>query len=405
MAWNEPGGSGGNKNNDPWGGGNKNNDGPPDLDEVVKKMQEKFGSIFGGGGGGKSGGGKSGGGMISSGLIGLILIVAAAIWGIAGFQIIDEGKRGVILTLGKYTETTMPGLLWFPQFIQSVEVVDIEQVRDTHIGYRTGVSGRGGNKSVGQESLMLTGDENIVDIQLAVQYKIKSASEYLFNVKDPDLTLRQATESALREVIGKRKMDVVLSDTIELAAQVQELIQIILDQYETGLLIVSVNLQQAQPPEQVQAAFQDAVKAREDNDRLKKEAQAYANDIIPRARGKAARLTQEAMAYKEQKIAEATGEAQRFVQVLEEYKKAPEVTRKRLYIEAVESVMQNSSKVMVDVKGGNNILYLPLDRITQNRLPAISETLDKATESLGSRAPGNIEQQIRETTRSIRGGR
>jgi membrane protease subunit HflK len=211
---------------------------------------------------------------------------------------------------------------------------------------------------------MLTQDENIVDIQLAVQYKVKSASDYLFNVKDPDLTLRQATESAIREIIGKNKMDFVITQGRgEIATKVRDLTQQILDLYNTGLELTSVNMQDAQPPEQVQAAFDDAVKAREDNVRLKNEAEAYANDIIPRAQGRAARAIEEANGYKGQVIAEASGEASRFDQILSAYKKAPEVTRKRLYIESIESVMANTSKVMVDTKGGNNLLYLPLDKL------------------------------------------
>ncbi|NOZ54494.1 MAG: FtsH protease activity modulator HflK [Gammaproteobacteria bacterium] len=363
MAWNEPGGSG--KDKDPWGGGNRGNQGPPDLDEVVKKMQDKFGSLFGGGSGKGSGSGKGGGGAgFGSVGIGIVLAIAIAVWGVSGFYTIDEGKRAVVLQFGKYIKTTMPGLQWVPPFIQSYEVVDIEQIRDAPVGYRTASANRKAVTSVERESLMLTKDENIVDIQLAVQYKIKSASDYVFNVKDPDLTLRQATESALREIIGKNTMDFVITEgRAEIVSKVQSLIQYILDRYNAGLLITSVNMQDAQPPEQVQAAFDDAVKAREDNERLKNEAQAYSNDIIPRARGKAARQFQEASAYKEQVIAEANGETSRFLQVLAEYKKAPEVTRKRLYIDAMESVMNNASKIIVDVEGGNSLMYLPLDRL------------------------------------------
>jgi len=364
MAWNEPGGSG---KKDPWGGGN-GDQGPPDLDEVVKKMQDKFGAIFGGGKGGSGGGG--GGGKAGSLGVGLILIIAAIVYGLSGFYIIDEGKRGVVLQFGKYDKTTLPGLHWYPRFVQTVEIVDIEQIRDASIGYRASGTGRQATTRVERESLMLTQDENIVDIQLAVQYKVKNASDYLFNVKDPDITLRQATESAVREIIGKNKMDFVLTQgRSEIANRVHSLDQEILDRYKTGLLITSINMQDAQPPEQVQAAFDDAVKAREDNVRLKNEAEAYANDIIPRAQGQAARKIQEANAYKEQVIAEANGEASRFDQIYAAYKKAPEVTRKRLYLETMESVLAKSSKVMVDVKGSNNLLYLPLDKIMGQKKP------------------------------------
>ncbi|WP_455221403.1 FtsH protease activity modulator HflK [Kaarinaea lacus] len=363
MAWNEPGGSG--KDKDPWGGGG-DNQGPPDLDEVVKKMQDKFGALFGRGGSGQTPGGGGKGGGISSAGIGLILVVAALVWAVSGIYTVEEGKRAVVLQFGKYIKTTMPGLQWVPPFIQTYDIVDIENVRDARIGYRSeGATGRR-SASIEEESLMLTQDENIVDIHLAVQYKIKSASDYLFNVKDPDDTLRQATETGLREIIGKNNMDFILTQgRSEIAANVQELIQGILDRYGTGLLVTSVNMQDAQPPEPVQAAFDDAVKAREDEERLKNEAEAYANDIIPRARGKAARAEEDSLAYKDQVIAQAKGESARFLQILAEYKKAPEVTRKRLYMDAMESVMINTSKVVVDVQGGNNLMYLPLDKMMQ----------------------------------------
>jgi len=359
MAWNEPGGSG---NKDPWGGGG--DQGPPDLDEVVKKMQDKFGSLFGG----KKGGGGAGGGKGGSFGIGLVAVIAVIAWAISGIYTIEEGKRGVVLQFGAYKETTLPGPHWYPRFIQSVEEVDISSIRDATIGYRSGNASRKAVSPVERESLMLTQDENIVDVQMAVQYKVKNASDYLFKVDDPDTTLRQATESAIREVIGKNNMEFVLTEgRTEISRQVHDLTQEILDRYETGLEITSINMQNAQPPEPVQAAFDDAVKAREDNARLKNEAEAYAYDIIPKAQGQAARDIAEANAYKEKVIAEAQGETSRFLNMLGEYKKAPEVTRKRLYLETVESVMENTSKILVDVKGGNNLLYLPLDRIAEQR--------------------------------------
>ena len=211
---------------------------------------------------------------------------------------------------------------------------------------------------------MLTRDENIVDVRFAIQYKIKSANDYLFNIADPDTTLREATESAVREIVGKSNMDFILKEgRSDIVLRVESLIQEILDRYETGLNLISVNMQDAQPPEQVQHAFDDAVKAREDRERLINEAEAYSNDILPRARGAAARMVEEANAYKEQVVAQAEGEAQRFENILVEYKKAPEVTRQRLYLETVEQVMSNTSKVMVDVDGGNNLMYLPLDKM------------------------------------------
>jgi len=397
MAWNEPGGSG---DKDPWGGRGKDQ-GPPDLDEVVRNLQKKFGSIFGGGKGGASGGAGGKSGSLGMGLIGAILIV---VWGISGFYTVEEGTRGVVLQFGQYNKTTMPGLHWYPRFIEQVEIVDIEQIRSMSIGFRSGTTPRAtgsGNSSVGRESLMLTGDENIVDVKLAVQYKVKSASDYLFKVKDPETTLRQTIESSIREVIGKNKMDFILREgRAEITAKSRDLLQSIIDKYETGLQVTTVNLQDAQPPEQVQDAFADAVKAREDQVRVTNEAEAYSNDIIPKARGQAARQLAEANAYKEQVIAEATGEASRFSQVLAQYKKAPKVTRKRLYLEAVESVLGNSSKVMIDVKNGGNLLYLPLDkmmngdfntdsdaqRVIQGSSAADQETAQKIRDSIRGRS-------------------
>jgi len=347
MAWNEPGGSGG---KDPWGGRN-DDQGPPDLDEVVRNLQKKFGGIFGGGG--RSGASAGGGGMGASGL-GLILLVAFLVWFFSGIYIIEEGKRGVVLQFGAYKETTMPGPHWYPRFIQSVEKVDVSGVRSIELGVR------------GDESLMLTQDENIVDVKFAVQYQVKSPQDYLFNVRDPDLTMREATESAVREIIGKSEMDFVITGGRgEVVSRAQQLIQQILDSYQTGLEVSQLTMQDAQAPQQVQGAFADAVKAREDEQRLKNEAEAYSNDILPKARGRAARLIEEANAYKEQVIAEAEGETSRFLSILAEYQKSPTVTRERLYLDTLESVLHKSSKVVVDTKGNNNLLYLPLDKLMQ----------------------------------------
>jgi len=397
MAWNEPGGG---KDKDPWSGGKgSGNQGPPDLDEVVKKMQEKFGALFGGGGsGGRAQGGSSGPKLGSFG-IGLILVVIAAAWALYGFYTVDEGKRAVVLEFGKYQKTTMPGLQWIAPGIQSYEIVDVENVRDARIGYRSDTMGGRRAASVKEESLMLTQDENIVDIHLAVQYKIKSASDYVFKVVDPDETLRQATESALRETVGKKDLeDILTKDRAVLTSTVREQTQAILDHYETGLLITSVNMQDAQPPEQVQAAFDDAVKAREDLERLKNEATAYKNDVVPRAEGKAQRMVEDAKAYKEQVIAKAKGEVSRFLQILSEYKKAPEVTRKRLYVDAIESVMDNTSKILVDVKSGNNLIYLPLDKIMNNGARSSSQT-SRPIEPIPPIRSG-AQQQLRDDSRS-----
>jgi membrane protease subunit HflK len=279
-------------------------------------------------------------------------------------------------------------------------MVDIENIRGMSIGFRASGNNRQAGSSVGSESLMLTQDENIVDVKLAVQYKVKSASDYLFNVNDPETSLRQVIESAIRETIGKNKMDFILKEgRSEVTAQTRDQVQSILDRYKAGLQVTTVNLQDAQPPEQVQDAFADAVKAQGDQQRVINEAEAYSNDIIPRARGNAARLMAEGNAYKEKVIAEATGEASRFSQVLKEYKKAPKVTRKRLYIESIESVMSNSSKVMVDVKGGGNLLYLPLDKMMNG---AVSDGTSNARSIVetGTTSESTVEQRVRENLRS-----
>ena len=352
MSWNEPGGG----KKDPWSGRNKEN-GPPDLDEVIRSFQEKLGGIFGGG----SGGGDSEGGSLKS--LGFIAAGAIVLWGLSGLYIVDEGKRGVETRFGAYVSTTEPGLSWrFPSPIEQVQVVDVQNVQVIEVGYRSG--GGQGTGSVPREALMLTKDENIVDVRLAVQYQIKNAKDFAFNVLNPAATLKQVTESAERGVIGHSTMDFVLTEgRSEIVAEIQTEIQKVMDSYQSGIIITTVNLQDAQPPEQVQGAFEDAIKAREDEQRLINEAEAYSNEVVPVARGAASRKVQEAEAYKERVIAQATGEVSRFGQLLKEYKKAPTVTRQRIYLESMEEVLSNTSTVMVDVKGGNNLLYLPLDKL------------------------------------------
>lgn len=394
MAWNEPGGSG---NKDPWGG-RGGNQSPPDLDEVVKKLQDKFNAVFGGKRGGASGrtvGGKGGGFGV-----GLIVLVLAAVWLFSGIYIVEEGTRGVVMHFGKYSKETMPGPHWYPRGIQTVEIVDIENIRSTSIGFVAVAGTRTGESNVTSESQMLTKDENIVDVKLAVQYKVRSASDFLFRIIEPELTLRQVTESVIREIIGQSNMDYILSEgRTEITALAFEKIQAVLDQYQTGLQLTTVNLQDAQAPEQVQEAFADAVKAQGDQQRVINEAKAYSNDVIPKARGNAARLVAEANAYKEKVIAEATGEASRFEQVLKEYRKAPEVTRKRLYIESMESMMSNSSKVLVDVKGGNNMLYLPLDRLLERSGATSGSSIKSLTDDL-SFVPAPADSSVRDSARS-----
>jgi len=356
MAWNEPGGD---KQDDPWSG-RKDGQGPPDLDEVVRKMQEKLGGIFGRKSAGRPGKGRG----TSFGFIALIILL---LWAASGIYIVDPAEKGVVLRFGRYVDTTSAGPHWHIPFpVEAVRKVDVEQIRNVEIGFRSGSTTSRGANTVPQESLMLTRDENIVDAKFAVQYRVSDARSYLFHVRDPDSTLQQATESAVREITGKNNMDFILTEgRSEIALRSEKLIQEILDRYETGLVVIDVNMQDAQPPDEVQEAFSDAVKAREDKQRLINEAEAYSNDILPKARGAAARQVEDANAYKGQVTAEAEGNVSRFLDVLRQYKKAPDVTRERLYIESVETVLKNSSKIIVDTKSGNQLLYLPIDRIIE----------------------------------------
>ena len=350
--------------NDPqWG--KKNSGGPPDLDELLRKLNAKVAAMLGGKGG-KGGEGKPGGGMPMKGFgggIGLIAAIAALIWVGSGFYIVDASQRGVVLRFGKLVEMTQPGPRWHLPFpVETVEIVNLSQVRTVEVGYRDNVK----NKML-KESLMLTEDENIIDIQFAVQYFLSDPADYLFNNRTPDENVRQAAETAIREVVGKSKMDFVLYEGREqVAASATKLMQEILDRYKSGILISKLTMQNAQPPEQVQAAFDDAVKAGQDRERQKNEGQAYANDVVPRARGTAARLIQESEGYKQSVTANAEGDASRFKQILVEYEKAPAVTRERMYIDMMQQVMGNVSKVMVDQKNGNSLLYLPLDKLVES---------------------------------------
>jgi len=346
--------------NDPqWG--NKNSGGPPDIEAVLRDINKKISALFGNKGGGTGGGG--GAHKKSNVSMGLVVGVAILLWLASGFYIVDASQRGVVLRFGSFVETTQPGPRWHIPFpVESVEVVNISQVRTVEIGYRENVK----NKIL-KESLMLTDDENIIDIQFAVQYVLKDPAEYLFNNRAPDENVRQAAETSIREIVGKNKMDFVLYEGREqVAAAATKLIQEILDRYKSGILVSKVTMQNAQPPEQVQAAFDDAVKAGQDRERQKNEGQAYANDVIPRAKGAAARLMQEAEGYRQRVIASAEGDASRFKQILVEYEKAPAVTRERMYIEMMQQILTSTSKVMVDQKSGTSLLYLPLDKLIQS---------------------------------------
>ena len=357
--------------NDPQWGRKKDGSGPPDLDEMLRNVNKKLNDLFGGNkkrtSNNNSGDGDSGGGdnfkRLGGGLsVGVLLVILLMLWMASGFYIVNEGQRGVVLRFGQYSETTPAGLSWhLPYPAETVELVNVSQVRTIEIGYRKNVSSK-----VLKESLMLTDDENIIDIQFAVQYILKSPQEYLFNNRDPDEAVLQAAESSIREVIGKSTMDYVLYEGREdVAAKATVLMQSLLDRYKIGIAISKVTMQNAQPPEQVQAAFDDAVKAGQDKERQKNEGEAYANDVIPKAKGNAARLMEESEGYKQRVIENSIGDANRFKQILVEYDKAPDVTRDRLYLDMMQEVLTKTNKIMVDSKSSNNLLYLPLDKMIE----------------------------------------
>jgi membrane protease subunit HflK len=391
MAWNKPG-NGNSGNRDPWGSGGSGRgpqQGPPDLDEIVRNIQNRLSGLFGGGKGG-GGGGKTRMGKAGGIGIGVIIAIVIGLWLLSGFYVVKQAERGVVLRFGKLQDVTEAGLHWrLPFPIDSVEKVDVQKVFQMEVGYRS--NDRTGRVSrVPKEALMLTEDENIVDIEFAVQYRIANAADYLFNVKNPEITIGQATESAIREIVGKSTLDFVITEgRSDVANKTQAVLQKILDRYKTGIFITTAKMQKAQPPEQVKAAFDDAVKAREDEQRFKNEAQAYSNDILPRARGKAARLVQEGEGYKASVIARAEGDARRFTQIATEFAKAPEVTRERLYLETMEDVLSNSTKVFIDQKGGNNILYLPLDKLIAQGARALEPESQAGTAAeTGGAQPG-----------------
>lgn len=367
MAWNEPGGG----NRDPWN--NKGGDqGPPDLDEVVRKLQDKMGGLFGGkrrggGDGGGSSGGNGGGGPSLSGgskkgiavIVGLLAVV---VLGIEAFYIIQPAERGVVKRFGAYNSVTAPGPHLKMPFIDSVDVVNVDQVNKFQ-----------------HRAQMLTKDENIADVTLEVQFRIQDAADFLFQDADPGATIHGAMESSLREVIGKSRLDDIITENRSaIAVSVQQGTQQLLDLYRTGLIVTNVNIQRADVPEAISEAFADAIRAREDRERLQNQAQSYANDVVPRARGEAARLIEDAKGYKARVTAEAEGESQRFLALLREYEKAPEVTRQRLYLETMQDVLRNTGKVLLDVKEGSNLTYLPLDRMIQ---PSTREAEFKAPDS------------------------
>lgn len=358
--------------NDPNRGRNGQN-GPPDLDEVFRDLNRKLSHLLGGKpGNGRPGGNAGGNGgsaftppPYKSG-VAIAAGIIAALWLASGFYVVDAREEGVVLRLGSFNRLTEPGLQWHaPYPFEKAEIVNLTELRSVEVGYRGSAQNR-----VPEESLMLTEDQNIIDVQLSVQYDIKDARAFLFNnaarERDGKDLVKQAAETAIREVVGRNKVDFVLNEgRAQIAADARKLIQDVLDRYQAGIRIAKVNINDVQPPQAVLAAFDDAVKAGQDKDKLRNEGMAYANEVVPKARGMAARLVQEAEGYQQQVVERAEGDAQRFLQVLPEYNKAPKVTRERMYLDMMQQVLNNSSKVLVDQKGGNSLLYLPLDKLTQ----------------------------------------
>jgi membrane protease subunit HflK len=390
-GWGRGGRNDGGRNEDDASRRPRNNEGPPDLDEVWRDFNNRIGSLFGnkrGGGprGPRSGGGGGGMPSLPSGspkLLGVLALVALVIWGLSGFMIVQEGQVAVITRFGQYTKTLPPGLQWrMPYPIEQDQMVNIAQLRTFEVGYR----GSARNKVL-PESLMLTTDENIIDVQYVVQYRLNpdGAPDYLFRTAMPDESVRQAAETAMREIVGRKTMDFVLYEgRTEVATEVQSLAQSILDRYKTGIQISTVAIQNVQPPEQVQAAFDDAVKAGQDRERQINEGNAYANQVLPQAQGQVARMLQDAEGYRAKVLGDAQGDTARFTSIEEAFAKAPEVTRQRMYLATMEQIMQNTAKVLVDADSSNNMLYLPLDKImsqaaSDHRAPAGSASIEATT--------------------------
>ena len=384
--------------------GKRPGEGPPDLEQMWRDFNARLNRLFGQknkGGGGDNGGPGYGGEMKGAGATaGVVAAIILFIWLASGAFIVQEGQAGVVTTFGKLSRTTGAGFNWrWPYPFQAHETVNVSQVRTAEIGYRSNVK----NKRP-QEALMLTDDENIIDIQFAVQYTLKNPVDWLFNNRDQDETVRQVAETAIREVVGKSKMDFVLYEGREkVANDVQMLMQTIVDRYALGAQITNVTMQGVQPPEQVQSSFDDAVKAGQDRERAKNEGQAYANDVIPRARGNASRLLQEAEAYRSMVTENATGNASRFSQVLTEYQKAPAVTRDRLYLDTMQQIFTSASKVMVDAKSGSNLLYLPLDKLIAQsaaNAAAVGGKSGPVTMPVPAEASAPLDQVIQRDSRS-----
>ncbi len=381
MPWNEPG-----KDKDPWG--QRNNDGPPDLDELFKNLRDKFGGLLGGGGKGRIPKVPTGSGNFG-GIIGFFAVALLLVWGLTGIYIVDEGWRGVETRFGERTEVTQAGPHWHIPFpIEDVEQINVSDIRTAR-----------------NKSKMLTSDENIVVMSIEIQYNVKNAQDFAFEVRDPDLTLQQTAETAIREVVGNNDMDLIITEgRAVVGSATKEIMQQILDNYRTGINVVTVNMDEAQPPEEVQDAFEDAIKAREDEQRIINEANAYRNDVVPKARGEGQGLLEQAAAYKTRVVKSAQGETSRFDQLLAEYKRAPEVTRERIYLDTIESVMLRSPKVMIDIENGNNLMFLPLDQLmsgtpgARNRLQGLSGTAAD-TKSLIDEFKSNVNRNRSRETR------
>ena len=381
MPWNEPG-----KDKDPWG--QRNNDGPPDLDELFRNLRDKFGGLLGGGGKGRIPKVPTGSGNLK-GVIGFVVVALLVVWALTGIYIVDEGWRGVETRFGERTVVTQAGPHWhIPYPIEDVEQINVADIRTAR-----------------NKSKMLTSDENIVVMSIEIQYNVKDAQDFAFEVRDPDLTLQQTAETAIREVVGNNDMDLIITEgRAVVGSATKEIMQQILDNYRTGINVVTVNMDEAQPPEEVQDAFEDAIKAREDEQRIINEANAYRNDVVPKARGEGQGLLEQAEAYKTRVVKSAQGETSRFNQLLAEYQRAPEVTRERIYLDTIESVMFRSPKVMIDIPNGNNLMFLPLDQLmsgaagARNGLQGLSGTAAD-TKSLIDEFKSNVNRNRSRETR------
>ncbi|MBK1726372.1 FtsH protease activity modulator HflK [Halorhodospira neutriphila] len=356
MAWNEPGGG----SRDPWGGGSQGGgSGPPDLDVILRRLRDRARKVLGG----RLPGGVPGG-VLGFGALGL---GAVLIWLLTGIYIVDAGYRGVEMTFGRHTLTTQPGPHWhWPRPIGTVEQVNVQRRRVAEVGYQS-VQGSG-SRAVADEALMITRDENIADVRIAAQYRVSDPARYLYNFRMPERSLKQVAESAVREVIGKRELDFVLTEgRTEVAQRTRELLQQVMNEYRTGLEVVEVAVQDIQPPEEVQPAFEDAIRAREDKQRKINQARAYAEELLPRARGQAARIVEQAKGYRERTVSRARGDAQRFEALLAEYRESPAVMRQRLYLETMEEVLGRVSKITLDSQSSQSLMYLPLDRLLERQ--------------------------------------